>query len=449
MNFLPLGKYDTILYMGQNNTKQHIGIIGGGASGIACALRLCELGHTVTVLEASAYIGGKCTSAIVEGRHVDVGGGAGIPGRYDIVKKISDAVGITTRFVPHNRDVSVVHGETPTLPKGAWKKAVAVWQICKYIFLYYRYGCSQRSGLYRYHSDLLSTSWETFSKKHSLTLVEEVSRKSIFGFGYGEAKDIHMGYVFNYITPKSLLLSVISFWKKSFLYYWEEGTQEIWRRVSEKLVHEYGARVRVNSAVTNVVRSEKDVHVTCSDGTSYVFDTIVISTDKEATVQFLDGTPTERMVCGKILYNDYRTYVCKVEHFDGHDQKGITYIWEYIRDYTMNKPVFWSKRYEDLHWYVFYVPVRDATNEQIIDEIQTFVRNLGGEVTQVQDIFSWRMFPHVHPNDATEFIHDMQDLQGQRHTYYIGEVYSFSLLPCVVEYAFDVAERIDAESRGK
>lgn len=433
--------------MKQASTPQHIGIIGAGASGMSCALRLCELGHTVTVLEASPSVGGKCTSTIVEGRHMDVGGGAGIPGRYDNVKKISDAVGVSTSLVPDVRTISAVDGTPMNLPKGIWGKVTGIWQICKYIFLYYRYGCSNKSGLYRFDPRLLSISWEAFAKKHSLTLLEKLSRRSIFGFGYGEAKDIHMGYVFNYITPSSLILN-LQIWKKNAsLYYWEEGTQEVWRRVAEKITKEYGARVHTDSRVTEVVRSDTDARVTCTDGASYTFDTLVISSDMQATSQFLDTTPEENKLFQHVAYNDYRTYVCKIKNFAGHDQKGITYVWEYIRDYTMNKPVFWSKRYDDLDWYAFYIPVQDASDEQIVDELNTFVQSLGGEVEEIQDVFLWRMFPHVSIETSPTYIQDMWNLQGERRTYYIGEVFSFSLLPCVVDFAFDVAERIDVESR--
>jgi len=308
--------------------------------------------------------------------------------------------------------------------------------------LFYYLGGNKKAGLYEFNKKLLNISWEEYAKKYNLELLELLSRTSVFGFGYGESKNITMGYIFNYITPKAMIRELFSFLPNSGLYYWKEGTQEIWKRVSEKIAKEYNAKILINNKVESVVRDKNKVNVQCTNGSKYVFDRIVISSDANETEKILDVTSKEESLFKLVKYNDYRVYLCEIDNFEEYKNKEVVHVWGNCEKFIYNQPAVWDKMYNNINLYVFYVPVKDSSDELVIENIKKYVAGLGGELKEVKKIFKWDMFPHVNPDNSEKFITEMWNLQGQNNTYYIGEVFSFSLMPSLVKHSFDVAEKI-------
>ncbi|MEY3200746.1 MAG: hypothetical protein RIR70_296, partial [Pseudomonadota bacterium] len=52
---------------------KNIAIIGGGWAGLACAVRLTEVGHRITLFEAAGTLGGRARGLIHEGLRLDNG----------------------------------------------------------------------------------------------------------------------------------------------------------------------------------------------------------------------------------------------------------------------------------------------------------------------------------------------------------------------------------------
>jgi hypothetical protein len=63
----------------------------------------------------------------------------------------------------------------------------------------------------------------------------------------------------------------------------------------------------------------------------------------------------------------------------------------------------------------------------------------------VQDVVAvrkWRYFPHVQPDDfAAGYYRRLEALQGQRRTYYCGEILGFAAVETVVDYAGALVRR--------
>ncbi|MYU18895.1 protoporphyrinogen oxidase, partial [Streptomyces sp. SID8361] len=77
----------------------HVVVIGGGIAGLAAAHRLLEGGARVTVLEASARLGGKLRSGEIEGAPVDLGAESMLARRPEAVD-LARAVGLGDRLRP-------------------------------------------------------------------------------------------------------------------------------------------------------------------------------------------------------------------------------------------------------------------------------------------------------------------------------------------------------------
>ncbi|WP_069867178.1 protoporphyrinogen oxidase [Streptomyces malaysiensis] len=77
----------------------HVVVIGGGIAGLAAAHRLLEGGARVTVLEASARLGGKLRSGEIEGAPVDLGAESMLARRPEAVD-LACAVGLGDRLRP-------------------------------------------------------------------------------------------------------------------------------------------------------------------------------------------------------------------------------------------------------------------------------------------------------------------------------------------------------------
>jgi phytoene desaturase len=72
-------------------TKRHFVIVGGGLGGLATALRLAHRGHSVTVLEKNAEVGGRNSRVSVNG--CDFDGGASLMMMLDPFKQLYKDVG--------------------------------------------------------------------------------------------------------------------------------------------------------------------------------------------------------------------------------------------------------------------------------------------------------------------------------------------------------------------
>ncbi|OEV11875.1 FAD-dependent oxidoreductase, partial [Streptomyces nanshensis] len=98
----------------------HVIVIGGGISGLAAAQRLCADGASVTVLEASARVGGKLLTGDVAGSAaVDLGAESMLARRPEGVDLAREA-GLGESLVPPTGAGAAIwsRGELCPMPKG-------------------------------------------------------------------------------------------------------------------------------------------------------------------------------------------------------------------------------------------------------------------------------------------------------------------------------------------
>jgi hypothetical protein len=74
--------------------------------------------------------------------------------------------------------------------------------------------------------------------------------------------------------------------------------------------------------------------------------------------------------------------------------------------------------------------------QRILAGIATTVTNLGGQLPDQYFTYDlWPYFPHVTSEAlASGFYDQLEAMQGQRHTFYVGGLMNFELVETIVEY---------------
>jgi hypothetical protein len=67
---------------------------------------------------------------------------------------------------------------------------------------------------------------------------------------------------------------------------------------------------------------------------------------------------------------------------------------------------------------------------------------MGGRVDAMHLQYRWPFMPHFGSRDVEAGVFDeIEELQGQRSTYYAGSLLAFELVECSMAYAQELAER--------
>lgn len=90
----------------------------------------------------------------------------------------------------------------------------------------------------------------------------------------------------------------------------------------------------------------------------------------------------------------------------------------------------------------------DRWREAAREAVRALVERLGGVVRDAPVSTRWRYFPHVTPRDMADgFYPRLEALQGRRRTYWCGEILAFATMETVVDYARELAARMDHDLR--
>ena len=139
---------------------------------------------------------------------------------------------------------------------------------------------------------------------------------------------------------------------------------------------------------------------------------------------------------------DYKTFACTVEN----NPHASGFIPGNMVPSRSGHVMFFYDRWDDednmLTFYCFGDGNEKVTDEEcrkyLEEDLKTFGINL-------KDIFmqkSWRYFPHVNTEQMKHGWYDkLEALQGQKNTYYAGEIMSFSDIEECVAYSKFVVDR--------
>jgi hypothetical protein len=89
------------------------------------------------------------------------------------------------------------------------------------------------------------------------------------------------------------------------------------------------------------------------------------------------------------------------------------------------------------------VIANDRQEEQDIEKIIIEDLNqIGATIKEKYVSAEWKYFPHVDIVDIeNKFYERLENLQGIKNTYFVGELLNFSYIEAVIEYSYDLVKR--------
>lgn len=411
--------------------KQHqrtrIAILGAGPAGLSAAEALQAKGYTqVTVFEQADHAGGKCRSIEYQGRSYELGAGI-VAENNQAVIKLAKKYGVPYGPVEFGKSI-LVDSQTgqPLEKKPLTSKLYTAHKLFfKYRQLTKRFRSLAEPGFLNVHSDACLP-FSVFAKQHQLELVAEEFAPFFTGFGYGYFEHVPAAYVLKYYSWET-----VKAFAKRQMYKFPGGIQSLWTAVAKN------KQVLYN---THVNKIERHHGVTLTIGSKKLeFDQLILTTPLDEFLNYGEAGKEEQNLFSKITYCDYRTYACVLNGFPAVSG----YLPGNYHPSRAGHPVFWYQRYTDSNLYTFYV-LGDwqISDQQVIPNIERLVHQLGGTLSQVLTTAHWKYFPHVNTQTMQHGFHDQLDnLQGQQHTYYAGELLNFSTVGSSAAYAEHLVER--------
>ncbi len=443
-----------------------IAIIGGGPAGLSAAMYLEKKGYTNYVIyEKSDHVGGKCHSPVHEGKRFEEGAIMGVPSYY-AVHDIEEFAGVSHADGPKlNRDFKNLKGEIvePFSPKKFWrlphllKLKKQVKRFGELLETKYKgYDVNGHRGVAegKYIGDDttparnhiegenpnlkdLCLPFDQFCKLNKVPLVQEVWMGPFTSFGYGFFDEIPAAYVLKYLDFQTCMNFV-----KCNLWTWKEGTQSIYEALDKKLQHP----ALLNSEISKVVRTEKNVTITVN-GKEEVFDRLIVTAPLQYFPEYADATPVEKELFSKIDFERYDVLALTMK--PGQYPANSYYILQNMVPSRLGHLMVYYRRWKDEpnmpittyalrnHEGMKEVPYEDC-KKMVLEDIVTYKN----AYDKMFDEHSWYYFPHVYSKDyAAGWYDKVEAMQGERCTYYAGEIMSFGDMDETCEYSRELVGR--------
>ncbi|MCR4562392.1 MAG: FAD-dependent oxidoreductase [Bacilli bacterium] len=466
------------------NNKDRVCIIGGGPAGLACAMYLEKKGYeNYAIYEKLDRVGGKCFSPRIKTKHngveeertFETGAIMGAI-TYHAVHEMEEFGGYYHKGPdfkegePNMRrefralDGTIQHPFEPKID-ASLKKLLKLVKLKKQMkklnklmqTKYKGYDCYGHIGVAKgeyfgiskgvdgYCGATKEDSFPNyvkgsnpnlkdlalpFSEFCKLNKVEEVQRIWIApftSFGYGFFDEIPTALVMKYLDVTTALEFVgMKLWT------WQDGTQQIYVHVNEKLKHP----ANLKTEVVKVERPEGGkIKVTIrKDGVESVeeFDKLLVTTPLDHFKDFADATEEEKELFSKIIHEKYCDFIATFD--EGKSPVISGYMVENMVPQRLGHAMVYYNRWQclggDCPATVYalrnHLGSEDVTYEYTMKTMEEDMEKVGFPVKEklyAQEVY---YCPHVSPKDYADGWYDrLEALQGNKNTFYAGEIISF------------------------
>ena len=483
-----------------SNNKDRVCIIGGGPAGLAAAMYLEKKGYTnYAIYEKLNRVGGKCFSpklkvvhnGVEEERSFETGAIMGAI-TYHAVHEMEEFGGYYHKgpdFKPGEpnmrREFRKTTGEVyePFNPKADFsiKKTLSLMKLkkqmkklnklmqTKYVGYdcyghlgvakgeYYGIskGCEGHCGAVKENSfpnyikgtnpnlKDLALPYSEFCKLNGVEEVQRIWIAPFTSFGYGFFDEIPAGLVMKYLDVTTALEFV-----NMGLWTWQDGTQEIYVHVNAKLQHP----AILNTEVVKVERPEGGkIKVTIrKDGKESVeeFDKLIVTTPLDYFKDYADATDEEKELFSKIVHEKYCDYIATFEPGKSPNISG--YMVENMVPERLGHAMVYYNRWQhlDKDCPATVYALRNHTGSEDVSYEDT-MRMMDEDMSKVgfpikEKLYAQEVYycPHVSCEDYANGWYDrLEALQGNKNTFYAGEIISFGDMEDTCAASKDLIER--------
>ncbi|HEX6886547.1 MAG TPA: FAD-dependent oxidoreductase, partial [Candidatus Nanopelagicales bacterium] len=382
----------------------------------------------VTVLERQPRVGGKCCTVEVDHRTYDLGAVFGTR-EYTTTRELMQAVDLHGAPSPGMRCVDIDGHPVDLIPRRQYPQLL--WALAAhYAWLArVRYRRVHEPGLAGIHPDLHEP-FGRFAQHHGLPTLERGFAPPFTGFGYGYFDEVPAAYVLKYLDVPMLESLVVA--ERRFR--WAEGAESLWARLAQQ--HD----VRTGITVRRVARD--GAVLVESDQGELEFDALVVTSPLDEALGFLDSSPMERRLFSAIHHYDYWVLLCDAPGLP----EGSCYIPAHFRPDQVGHVMIWYHQWPGDTLCTLYALGSPGMSQETIEGIcAADLSHVGATLDRVVDVRHWKYFPHVTATEmAAGFYNSLEAMQGNRHTYYAGEIMGFSTIELCARYSRALVERFFA-----
>ena len=461
--------------------NERICIIGGGPAGISAAMYLEKQGYSnYEIYEKLNKIGGKSYSPKIEvngeKRSYETGAIMGAC-TYHAVHEVEEFAGVGHDDGPNMRRMYRDASGKEIFPfdvkkdfslgklfgllklKKQMKKLVQIMETkYKGYDCYGHRGVAQGrySGLSKGMDDALqliegenenlkdlALPFDEFCRKNGVEEVMRIWVGPYTSFGYGYFDEIPAGYVMKYLDTTTAIEFV-----NMRLWTWKEGTQSIYEAANKKLMHP----AHLMSEVVKVVRPEGEkikVTIRDKDGErTEEFDRLIVTTPLDWFKDYADATEEEKELFSKIIHEKYVDFIGTFDENAGPTISG--YIFDNMTPDRLGHAMVYYHRWEDLgancpsvvYALRNHMGDEDVSYEYTIDTMLEDMKKCGFPVKDRHYEQESYYCPHVSPKDYADGWYDkLEALQGNKNTYYAGEIISFGDMEDTCAASKDIVTR--------
>ena len=216
----------------------------------------------------------------------------------------------------------------------------------------------------------------------------------------------------------------------------------------EERLQKAGIQVRTGASVTAVARGADEVRVTTSDGSVGSYEQLILASDLKASLNYLDVDETERDLFSRIRHQPYYT-VASFITLPWLATGSVYYLSEFqapsnpldAKDAgrsTGGCPTIMLKANKGSNLTVSWAYGGEGIGPPQMEScLRETVLRMGGRFGGIKFIKKWGdYFPHVSADDLRANYHKrLDELQGRRRTYMVGEIFNLPLVSECVDWA--------------